>query len=45
MIRPSQAIKVHIVERNPDTLQEVYELGIKDCKEVLEKLNNYLEQQ
>jgi len=32
VIRPSEAIHLKTVERNPDNLQGVYDLGVKDCK-------------
>lgn len=42
VIRPTQRIKVSILERNPDKLQEIYELGIKNAKEQLDELLSYI---
>ena len=42
VIRPSEPILLKTIERNPDNLQKVYDLGIKDCKEKLNKLKEYL---
>lgn len=32
VVRPSQAIKVSKLEKNPEKLQEVYDLGVSDCE-------------
>lgn len=42
VIRPSQPIEIGRIEKNPDKLQAVYDLGIKDGKETIKKLNEYL---
>lgn len=42
VIRPSLPIQVHTVERDAEKLQEIYELGIKDCKEVIHHLKQFL---
>lgn len=42
VIRPTRRIKVNILERNPDKLQEIYELGIKNAKEQLDELLGYI---
>lgn len=42
VIRPSEPINVKTVERNPNNLQAVYDLGIKDCKNRVEALKEYL---
>ena len=42
VIRPSEPINLGTIERNPDNLQKVYDLGIKDCKNSLEKLKEYI---
>lgn len=42
VIRPSSPINIKVLERDPDNLQKVYDLGIKDCNDNLIKLNNYL---
>lgn len=42
VIRPSSRIKVKTIERNPNKLQTVYDLGVADCKNQLEQLRDYL---
>ena len=42
VIRPSEKINIKVLERNPDNLQKVYDLGIKDCNNSLSRLNDYL---
>lgn len=42
VIRPTSPIHLKTIERNPDDLQEVYDLGIKDCKNKLNELKEYL---
>lgn len=42
VIRPNQRIDIHVVERDEHKLQEVYEMGIKEGKENIEKLKKYL---
>jgi len=42
VIRPSKTINIKRIERNADKLQEMYDLGIEDCKNRLEGLRNYL---
>lgn len=44
VIRPSEQINLGTLERNPDHLQKVYDLGIKDCKNIIEKLKLYLKE-
>lgn len=43
VIRPSAPIVVKTIERDAKNLQAVYDLGVKDCKNRLEELKNYLE--
>lgn len=43
VIRPSEPIILKTIERNADNLQAVYDLGVKDCRNCLEKLKEYLE--
>lgn len=43
VIRPSENIKLKTIERNADNLQEVYNLGMKDCEKQIEALRNYLQ--
>lgn len=42
VIRPSETIKIKRIERNPEKLQEMYDLGIKDCNNKIEELKKYL---
>ncbi len=43
VIRPSKDLKVGTLERNKEKLQEMYNLGIEDCKQKLESVKEYLE--
>ena len=43
VIRPTEPIHLKTIERNPDDLKKVYDLGIKDCKNKLNDLKKYLE--
>lgn len=42
VIRPSKTIKIGRIERDAEKLQEMYDLGIEDCKNKLESLKEYL---
>ena len=42
VIRPSEPIRLKTIERNADNLQAVYDLGIKNCKERIGALKEYL---
>lgn len=42
VIRPTEAIDVKVIERNPNNLQKVYELGINDAKKIMKDLKAYL---
>lgn len=43
VIRPSKTIKMKRIERNTEKLQEMYDLGIEDCKNRLKDLKKFLE--
>lgn len=43
VIRPSKLINIKRVEKNTDTIQEMYDLGKKDALENLEGLKQYIE--
>lgn len=43
VIRPSQEITIKRIEKDPDKLQEVYDLGRKDGEAYLDELKKYLE--
>ena len=42
VIRPSNTIDVKRIERDADKLQEMYDLGINDCQNLLDKLKEFL---
>lgn len=42
VIRPSQKIEIGRIEKNPDKLQEVYDLGLRDGAKCLTELREYL---
>jgi len=43
VIRPSRLIKLKRIERDENKLQEMYDLGIEDCKNKIENLKEYLQ--
>lgn len=43
VIRPSKLVDVKRIERDPEKLQEMYDLGIEDCKKKLSDLMKFLE--
>lgn len=43
VIRPSEVYKVKRLEKDPKRIQGMYDLGVKDCKKQLKKLQKYLE--
>lgn len=42
VIRPSRTVKVKHIERDPDKLQAIYDLGAADCSAKMEALKAYL---
>lgn len=44
VIQPSKPLEIGVMEKNPDKLEEVYQMGRKDAKECLEKLKEYMQQ-
>lgn len=44
VIRPSKLVKVKRIEKNPDKLQEMYELGLEDANNCLENLKRYIKE-
>ena len=42
VIRPSKPIEIGRIETNPDKLQAVYDLGVKDATECLVELQKYI---
>ena len=45
VIRPSEPILLKTIERDANKIQEVYDLGVKDCKEILSSLKEYLKEE
>lgn len=43
VIRPSRRVKIGRIERNPEKLQKMYDLGIEDGKKCIDDLKKYLE--
>ena len=43
VIRPSRTVKIGRIERDPEKLQEMYDLGIEDGKKYIDDLKKYLE--
>lgn len=43
VIRPTKKINIDIIEKNPEKLQAVYDLGVRDCKKIVKQLKKYLE--
>ena len=44
VIRPSSPVEIGKIEKNPDKLQAVYELGVKDCNANLQKIKAFINQ-
>ncbi|MCF0258819.1 MAG: patatin family protein [Erysipelotrichaceae bacterium] len=44
VIRPTEPIIIEKLEKDPEKLQEVYEIGVRDAKAKMEELKLYLEQ-
>lgn len=42
VIRPTQDLKIKRIERNIDKLQEMYDLGVSDCKKLLPNIKSFL---
>lgn len=42
VIRPSKPLKIAILEKNPEKLEEIYNIGINDCKKIIKDLKEYL---
>ena len=43
LLRPSRPIRMERLERDPDRLREVYEMGVEDCRARLEDLRAFLQ--
>jgi predicted patatin/cPLA2 family phospholipase len=44
VIRPSKPLDIKLNENNPEKLQEIYDLGVENCKKIIKKLKKYLEE-
>lgn len=42
VIRPTKELKIKRIERNTDKLQEMYNLGVSDCKKLLPNIKSFL---
>ena len=42
VIRPSKLVEVKRIEKNENKLQEMYDLGIEDCKNILKDLQEFI---
>lgn len=42
VIRPSEKLDIDLIERNPDKLESIYQIGIKDMKKKIKSLKKYL---
>lgn len=42
VIRPSRKVKMGRIEKDPDKIQEMYDLGVSDAKNLMEDLKKYL---
>lgn len=43
VLRPSELVKVHRVEKDKKKLQAIYDLGVSDCINKLDKIKEYIE--
>lgn len=44
VFRPSRSIHIKRIEKDPEKLQEMYDLGIEDCQNAIPALKKYLNQ-
>lgn len=42
VIRPSQTLPIKRIEKDPNKIQAMYDLGVADAKHEMEKLKQYL---
>lgn len=42
VIRPTRKVEISRIERDEEKLQEMYDLGVEDCKNKLKELKEYL---
>ena len=43
VIRPSNPLEIHRLEKDEIKLQKVYDLGVNDCNTILDSLKKYLD--
>ena len=41
-IRPSKALEIGRLEKNPDKLEDIYQLGLQDGEEIMAELREYI---
>ena len=44
-IRPSKALEIGRLEKNPDKLEDIYQLGLQDGEEIMAELREYIEKE
>ena len=42
VMRPPKYLKIDLIERNPDKLEQIYQIGVNDMKEKIDDLKEYL---
>ena len=42
VIRPSRKVNVKRIEKDPEKLQEMYDLGIEDTNKIMEDLKTFI---
>lgn len=43
VIRPSKKLEINIFKRNQEKMQDIYDIGVNDTKQIINKLKRYLE--
>ena len=41
-MKPTKGLNIDLIERDPDKLENVYQIGIEDMKNRIEELKEYL---
>lgn len=44
-IRPSKTLEIGRLEKNPDKLEDIYQLGLQDGEEIMAELRDYIEKE
>lgn len=42
VVRPSDKINIELMEKNPEKLQEIYDLGVQNCKAIIRDLKKFI---